>query len=189
LVSFGVFGSTLPCNKKAGKPFLLMVSLIVLFPQGIAAQNSSKQIVGAAHSGLGSEMWHGYGLKTGYLGCSAAVCNVLKKAGVKGVSSAAVTIMRSQLLHGPTQCQEFVIKNGEAGRINDAKLLAACRPGDVLVAFAEGPTKPNLGGNAHCGIMGGGTRIYTNDWNDGIWKLVDIHLMFDQYKHVRLLRV
>ncbi len=134
-------------------------------------------------------MWHGYGLKTGFLGCSAAVCNVLESTGLKRAHSAAVSIMRNQLIKSPPSCKEFIIKNGTDSVIDDAELLKISRPGDILVAFVESPSKPNLGGNAHCGIMGDTNIVYTNDWNDGIWKAVDIHVMFDYYKHVRLLRL
>jgi hypothetical protein len=52
----------------------------------------------------------------------------------------------------------------------------------------EAPTKVYGGPNAHCGIMGEGTQVFTNNWLDGIWTEVEIHEMFDYYPYVRLLR-
>lgn len=137
---------------------------------------------------IGNQMWQGYGLKNGYYGCAAAVCNVLKNAGHGGGDSAAVAIMRKQLLNAKG-VHEFVVKEGGYEAIDDKKLIALARPGDVLVAFLEKPDLPNTGPNAHCGIMGSGTRVFTNDWNDGIWKEGDIHQFFDSYKYVRLIRL
>lgn len=131
-------------------------------------------------------MWFGYGLPNGKLGCAAAVCNVLKKADFTRAHSAAVVIMRSQLMaDGWT---ELVLRNGEGTQIDDTRLQKIARPGDIVVAFTDPPTKPNRGPNAHCGIMGNGKLIYTNDWMDGVWKELDIHLMFDYYPYVRLLQ-
>jgi hypothetical protein len=63
-------------------------------------------------------------------------------------------------------------------------------PGDVVLAFKLPPDKNyNGGADAHCGILADGGDIYTNDWMDGIWKKVNIHLMFDYYPYVRLLRL
>ncbi len=149
----------------------------------------AKNIEDAARRSLGQEMWHGYALKNGYLGCAAAVSNVLKKSKITAAHSAGVVIMRSQLLQGPFKSTEFVIKDGKTNRIDDAVLLKASQPGDILLAFMDPPARPNTGGNAHCGIMGEGSNVYTNDWNDGIWKSVNIHLMFDAYRYVRLLRL
>jgi hypothetical protein len=111
---------------------------------------------------------------------------VLKKGGVSFVHSAGVVIMRSQLLNGPMVCKEFTLKEGSSDPIKDP-LLKVSKPGDILVAFMDPPSKPNTGGNAHCGIMGDGPNIYTNDWNDGIWKLVNVHRMFDSYRYVRII--
>lgn len=137
----------------------------------------------------GKEMWKpGYGLAKGTLGCAAAVSNVLKANGNQSVHSAVVTVMRRQLLAPPNRCREFVIRNGEGGAIDDGVLLKCCHPGDILVAFKAAPNQSNGGANAHCGIMGEGTQVFTNNWLDGIWTEVEIHQMFDYYPYVRLLR-
>ncbi len=149
----------------------------------------SERIVKAARDCIDKEMWHGFGLKNGYLGCAAAVSNVLKTAGVKDVHSAGVVIMRQQLLKGRLKTSEIVLKNGENGAIKQELLLEHARPGDILLAFMDEPSKPNTGGNAHCGIMNSSITVCTNDWNDGIWKSVNVHSMFDHYRHVRLLRL
>lgn len=171
-------------------PATLFITLWCSLPMMGSAPLSSDlnpKIAASAKSSLGKEMWHGYGLKTGFLGCAAAVCNVLEAAGIKRAHSAAVSIMRNQLIK--SSYEEFTIKNGTKVPIDDRELLKFSKPGDILVAFVESPEKPNLGGNAHCGIMGDTNTVYTNDWNDGIWKAVNIHVMFDYYRHVRLIRL
>lgn len=134
-------------------------------------------------------MWKpGYGLTKGTLGCAAAVCNVLKASGNSSVHSAVVTVMRRQLLAPPNSCREFVVRNGEGRAIDDGVLLRCCQPGDILLGFKAPPSALNGGANAHCGIMGQGTQVFTNNWMDGIWTEVEIHQMFDYYPYIRLLR-
>jgi len=155
-----------------------------------AAPDSSQHLYDAARRSLGHELWKpGYGLSVGTLGCAAAVCNVLKKAGVSKISTPVVTVMRRQLLQ--KGCAEFVVRNGprDGKEIDDRVLLKLCRPGDILVATLEPPGRLNGGGNAHCGIMAQGVQIYTNNWTNGIWTEVNVHQMFDYYPHVRLLRL
>lgn len=149
----------------------------------------SKKIFQAAKTSVGKEMWKGYGLPNGTLGCAAALCNVLKKAGVSSVRTPLVTAMRRQLLNSRTICSERIIRNGEGREINDKALLKDCQPGDILLAFEEPPSKLNSGTSAHCGIMGEATQVYTNNWVDGIWTEVEIHQMFDYYPYIRLLRL
>ncbi len=171
------------------------MALAVVFGVSVAPSWSvdektpSERIAATAKQSLGQKMWLGYGLPNGFLGCSAAVSNVLKKSGINCAHSAAVVIMRNQILKGPYSYQEFILKNGTDKIIDDALLLKTAQPGDILLAFMDPPSKPNTGGNAHCGIMGEKANVYTNDWNDGIWKEVNIHQMFDYYRHVRLLRL
>jgi hypothetical protein len=147
------------------------------------------KIAETAKDSLGKEMWKGYGLRNGFLGCAAAVSNVLNKAGIKDAHSAGVVLMRNQLLKSSNKTCEFVLKDGSKDPIDEHLLVQTAEPGDVLLAFMDPPSKPNTGGNAHCGIMSEGPFVYTNDWNDGIWKRVNIHQMFDYYRHVRLLRI
>ena len=152
--------------------------------------SSGQQLFLKAKQCVGREMWRpGYGLANGTLGCAAAVSNVFKANGNQSVHSAVVTVMRRQLLAPPNLCQEFVIRNGEGKSINDAVLLKNSQPGDILLAFMEAPSKINGGPNAHCGVMGVGTQVFTNNWLDGIWTEVEIHQMFDYYPYVRLLRL
>ncbi len=149
---------------------------------------SAQKLAQVARQSLGAEMWHGYGLTKGTLGCSAAICNVLKKAGDSSLHTPVVTVLRRQLITAKG-CKELVVRNGEGKEIEDKVLLKLCKPGDILVAFKESPSKLNGGPNAHCGIMGQGTQIYTNNWMDGIWTEVEIHQKFDYYPYVRLLRL
>lgn len=149
----------------------------------------SKRVYESAKASVGKEMWKGYGLDSGTLGCAAALCNVLKKSGVDNVSSPLVTAVRRQLLSSKLGCSERIVRDGEGQEINDDVLLKECQPGDILLAFNEPPSKLNGGASAHCGIMGQSTHVFTNDWNNGIWTDVDIHQMFDYYPYVRLLRL
>lgn len=135
-------------------------------------------------------MWKsGYGLKSGGLGCAASVSNVLKVAGIKHVSSPVTLVMRRQILKGPLKASEYVIKDGQAGPIDDSVVTRMAKPGDVLVAFTDPLPKGNIGPKAHCGVIGERGTVYTNDWNDGIWKNADIHTYFDSYKYIRVLRM
>jgi hypothetical protein len=163
--------------------------LINLAPSFAAPDDYGKSIATTAKACLGKEMWKpGYGLPNGKLGCAAAVCNVLKKAGVKGVNSAGVVAMRNQLLSLPGS-KEFKIRSAEGSAIDDTKLLKVAQPGDIVLAFHDPPTKANSGPNAHCGIMGAGSQVYTNNWVDGIWTEVEMHQMFDYYPYIRLVRL
>lgn len=182
VVSFGVeFKSIL----------IVILSMLVTLIATVApalSEVEGETIFHAAQSSLGKKMWIGYGLPSGKLGCSAALCNVLKKAGVTSAHSATVTVARRQLL-ASGMATEIVVRNGEGTEIDDAKLKKLAHPGDVLLAFMHPPSKPNGGPDAHCGIMGADANVFTNDWNDGIWKELNIHLMFDYYPYVRLLRI
>ena len=151
--------------------------------------SSSQKIHKVAQKCVDKEMWHGYGLPSGYFGCAAAVCNVLKLAGIDGVSTALVTGMRKQLLQHKSGAMEMTIRNGQGREIDNATMLKYSHPGDILLAFKQPPTKTNGGANAHCGIMGSGTTVYSNYWNNGLWTKCDVHQMFDAYPYVRLVRL
>lgn len=173
---------------------LLLVAFFVAVEPGFGQPTQNKANVNnaiyqAAKTSTGKEMWKGYGLPDGRLGCAAALSNVLKKAGVDKVKSPLVTAMRRQILNNTLGCRERTIRSGEGKEINDKMLLKDCRPGDILLAFIDPPNKINAGTSAHCGIMGVGTHVYTNNWMDGIWTEVEIHQMFDYYPHIRLLRL
>ena len=190
-------------KKATLSPFILLSSLAFLaimptcvaapqLPQsapGLERSSFSQALFLKARQSVGGEMWKpGYGLSKGTLGCAAALCNVLKASGNRSVNSAMVTVARRQLLAAPNHCREVVIRNGEGKVISDAILVKNCQPGDILLAFMEPPTKLNGGPNAHCGIMGEGTKVFTNNWLNGIWTEVDVHQMFDYYPYVRLLQ-
>jgi hypothetical protein len=157
--------------------------------QTVGDANLGARIESEAKASLGREVWKGYGLPNGKLGCAAALCNVLKKAGVPNIRTPVVTTMRRQLLASSLGCSERVIRNGGGTQIDDSVLLKDCKPGDIVLAFNQPPDKVNGGPNAHCGIMGQNTQVYTNNWMDGIWTEVEIHQMFDYFPYIRLLRL
>lgn len=134
-------------------------------------------------------MWKGFGLGDGSLGCAASLSNVLKKAGIKYAYSPVTKFVRQKLLSGPIKTSEFVIKQGGEGPIDDKTVATVARPGDVLVAFMDPLPRGNIGPKAHCGIIGPKGTVFTNDWNDGIWKHADIHTYFDSYRHIRVIRL
>jgi hypothetical protein len=148
---------------------------------------ANEAILKAAQSDVGKKMWAGYGLPNGTLGCAAALSNVLNQAGYKPPHSAAVRFVYKQLrtIHGATE-----FKLAGDGAATTAEVLAKqTKPGDVLLAFNETPDRPNLGPHAHCGIIGPGGQIYTNDWNDGIWKLAEFQRYFYHYKYFYIFRL
>lgn len=154
------------------------------------AESTGEKIASAARDCVGKEMWRtGYGLKSGGLGCAASVSNVLKVAGVKHVGSPVTLYMRRQILKGPPEASEYVIKNGGDDPIDDGAVRKNARPGDVLVAFMDPLPRGNIGPKAHCGIIGPNGSVFTNDWNDGVWKNSDIHTYFDSYRYIRVLRI
>ncbi|MDZ4838275.1 MAG: hypothetical protein SGJ27_31210 [Candidatus Melainabacteria bacterium] len=161
---------------------------------GITSSASSeskhaKDILTAARASVGKEMWKGFGLGNGSLGCAASVSNVLKKAGVSYAYSPVTKSVRQKLLAGPIKTSEFVVKSGGEKPINDDTLSSVAKPGDVLVAFMDPLPGGNIGPKAHCGIIGPDNTVFTNDWNDGIWKHASIHTYFDSYRHIRFIRL
>ena len=167
---------------------IFLAFIVVPFSHAQTQVKTSKKIEIAAKDSLGKEMWGGFGLKSGHLGCAASVSNVLNKAGVKYIHSAATKYMRNQILKGKIKVTEHVLKNGGTKPVSDKALLEIAKPGDVLVAFMDPLPRGNIGPKAHCGIMGAGGKVYTNDWNDGKWKYASIHRYFDSYKYMRVLR-
>ncbi|MBX3149516.1 hypothetical protein KF728_05100 [Candidatus Obscuribacterales bacterium] len=187
----------------AGKQLIFSVSVCSLFSvfgvsSAFAAPNAgvdrlqsahSQEILNAAKASVGKEMWKGFGLPNGGLGCAASLSNVLGKAGVKYARSPVTKVVRQKLLGGPVKTAEYVVKEGGDGPINDRALAKVAKPGDVLVAFMDPLPKGNIGPKAHCGIIGPDGTVFTNDWNDGIWKHADIHTYFDSYRHIRVIRL
>ncbi len=155
---------------------------------GSRQASTAQKILKAADSSVGRKMWFGYGLPSGQLGCAAALSNVLKAAGITRGRSATVVVVRRQLLAGAKGVREIEIKS-KPGDIDDAQLAKLAKPGDILMAYMAPPPSLNGGPNAHCGIIGESGTVYTNDWNDGIWKHSDIHRYFDFYPHIRVIRL
>ncbi len=154
-----------------------------------ADSKHAKDILSAAKQSVGKEMWKGFGLPNGGLGCAASLSNVLKKAGVSYAYSPVTKSVRQKLLSGPIKTSEFVVKSGGEKPIDDSTLASVVRPGDVLVAFMDPLPVGNIGPKAHCGIIGPNGTVFTNDWNDGIWKHASIHTYFDSYRHIRVIRL
>lgn len=167
---------------------IFLALLVVPFSHAQTQTNTSKKIELAAKASLGKKMWGGFGLKSGHLGCAASVSNVLNKAGIKYIHSAATKYMRNQILKGKLKVTEHVLKNGGTKPVSAKTISQVAKPGDVLVAFMDPLPRGNIGPKAHCGIMGENGKVYTNDWNDGKWKYASIHRYFDSYKHMRVLR-
>jgi len=135
----------------------------------------SAAILKAAKSSVGKEMWRGYGLEDGRLGCAASLSSVLKSAGIKYATSLRTRDVRSKLMKGPNRVREYDLKTGGNDSIDDARVKSVAKPGDVLVAFMDPFPRCSVGARAHCGIIGEKGSVYTNDWNNGIWTHGSIH--------------
>jgi len=169
---------------------IILAVLIIGVPRTestVLQESDSNKIFKAANSSLGKQMWNGYGLRDGTLGCAASLSNILNKGGVKVAHSASVAAVRKQML-STGKFRELVLRNGEGDEIDEVKLKSMGKPGDVVLAFMRQPDRDNSGPSAHCGILGAQSNIYTNDWNDGVWKQLNIHIMFDHYPYIRLVR-
>ncbi|MBX9669430.1 MAG: hypothetical protein K2X93_17545 [Candidatus Obscuribacterales bacterium] len=151
--------------------------------------NKSTSILHAAEESVGKQMWKGFGLADGSLGCAASLSNVLALAGVKYARAPLTKVVRHKLVNGPIKASEHVIKAGGDGPIDDATVSKVARPGDVLVAFMDPLPRGSVGPKAHCGIIGPNATVFTNDWNDGIWKHASIHTYFDSYRHISVIRL
>lgn len=154
-----------------------------------AVMPPSAAILDSAKRSVGKEMWRGYGLGDGSLGCAASLSSVLKTAGIKYATSVRTRDLRSKLLNGPKRAAEFDIKNGGSNSIDDARVESVAKPGDILVAFMDPFPRCSVGPRAHCGIIGENGSVYTNDWNNGIWTHGNIHTYFDAYKYIRVIRL
>ncbi len=116
-------------------------------------------------------MWNGYGLRDGTLGCAASLSNILNKGCVKVAHSASVAAVRRQLL-STRKFKEIVLRNGEGSEIDEEKLNQVSQATWCLHSCASRSRQQRP--NAHCGILGEQSNIYTNDWNDGVWKQLNI---------------
>lgn len=177
-------------------PVMAALIAVILAPAVVAAPavNSvgdapAKRTLKAAHDCLGKKMWSGYGLTSGKLGCAAALGNVLKLAGLPYRGSAAVVSLRQQILNGPLEVREIPVKQSAEYGVDPQKLRQVSRPGDLIFGYKENPGKPNLGADAHCGVVADSGRVYANDWNDGIWKCDVADRFFAWYPHVYVMRM
>jgi hypothetical protein len=173
--------------------FATSVTVFDVKAQSVRTQNSSSSksasILNAAKQSVGKQMWKGYGLSDGALGCAASLSSVLKVAGVKYATSVRTKEVRAKLLKGPDHATEYDIRKGATDSIDDARLAAVAQPGDILVAFMDSFPRCSVGPRAHCGIIGANGTVYTNDWNNGIWTHGSIHTYFDSYKYIRVIRL
>lgn len=180
------------------KNFLRLVSMGVAFaiPVSVLAQTNTSspdpdlrsRILRTAESSVGAKMWTGYGLPNGKLGCAAALCNVLKKSGCNYAHSAAVVVIRKQLLNSPLNLQEISIKKSETYGVDRSLLKKIASPGDLIFGYKTTPDKPNSGGDAHCGVVAANGDVYGNDWGDGLWKRVEVDRYFAWYPFVFVIK-
>ncbi|MCC6978876.1 MAG: hypothetical protein IT343_11185 [Candidatus Melainabacteria bacterium] len=81
------------------------------------------------------------------------------------------------------------MKSSKDYGVDIKKLQAASEPGDLIFGYMTTPDKPNLGPDAHCGVIAGKGEVFANDWNDGIWKRVEADRFFAWYPHIYVMRV
>lgn len=146
-------------------------------------------IFATANESVGKKMWYGFGLPSGKLGCAAALSNVLNKSGVAVAHSAAVVILRRQLLKSTFDVRETPVKSSKGYGVDIGRLKAASQPGDLIFGYTSTPDKPNLGPDAHCGVVAEDGEVFANDWNDGIWKRVEADAFFAWYPYIYVMRV
>ena len=161
-----------------------------LYPAALAqVEGGNSKILSAADSAVGKKMWSGFGLSSGKLGCAAALSNVLKNAGYPAAKSAAVVIVRNQLLKSRLRVKETAVKHSKEIGVDLKRLKEVSRPGDLIFGYMALPDKPNLGPDAHCGVVAKNGEVYANDWNDGIWKRVAADTFFAYYPHIYVMRI
>lgn len=153
-------------------------------------RSANQKILLSANESIGKKMWFGFGLPNGKLGCAAALSNVLKKAGYPMVKSAAVVIVRRQLLNNATLgAKETAVKHSKDYGVDLKKLLEVSQPGDLIFGYMTTPDKPNMGPDAHCGVVAENGEVFANDWNDGIWKRAEAERFFGFYPHIYVMRI
>ncbi|MDQ5966063.1 MAG: hypothetical protein QG625_2218 [Cyanobacteriota bacterium erpe_2018_sw_39hr_WHONDRS-SW48-000098_B_bin.30] len=146
-----------------------------------------QSILSTAADCSGKKMWSGFGLNKGTFGCAAALSNVLNKAGLKCKGSAVVVVLRKQVLTHPGT-KEILIKNSIDSGVDKNILLLKSEPGDLIFGYMQPVSQPNLGGNAHCGVVADKGTVMGNDWADGIWKQIDVDQYFSSYKYLYLIK-
>lgn len=148
-----------------------------------------QKILAAAEQSVGKKMWYGFGLSSGKLGCAAALSNVLSKSGINVARSAAVVVVRRQLLKSSLKVKETRIKNSKGYGVDVKKLQSASQPGDLIFGYMSSPERPNIGPDAHCGVVAAQGEVFANDWNDGIWKRVEADKFFAWYPYLYVMQV
>ncbi|MBC7998739.1 MAG: hypothetical protein IAF58_12395 [Leptolyngbya sp.] len=179
------FFSRLMC---LGVAFAIPVSVLSQTNTPSPVPDLRSRILETAEASVGSKMWTGYGLANGKLGCAAALSNVLKKSGCNYAHSAAVVVIRKQLLNSPLNLQEISIKKSEAYGVDQNLLRKIASPGDLIFGYKTTPDKPNTGGDAHCGVVAANSNVYGNDWGDGVWKRVEVDRYFAWYPFVYVIK-
>ncbi len=155
----------------------------------VANSAASQKILLSAKESVGKKMWLGYGLPSGTLGCAASLSNVLKKAGYPMAKSAVVVVVRRQLLSSKLNAKETAIKHSKDSGVDLKKLRDASQPGDLIFGYMTTPDKPNMGPDAHCGVVAENGEVFANDWNDGIWKRAEADRFFGFYPHIYVMRI
>ena len=183
--------------QSAARNLLLLGMLILTLPPADAQSTVDAKtpddpaalVLAVANQSVGRQMWLGYGLPSGKLGCAAALCNVLKQAGFPYAKSAAVATVRSQLLSGPARTKEISIKSSGEYGIDRLKLAQVAKPGDLIMGYMKSPDHSNLGSDAHCGVVAGNGEVYANDWLDGVWKRDVVDRFFAWYHYVYIMKI
>lgn len=169
---------------------VLLVALSATLPSCFAESSApATRVLASAQACVGKKMWFGYGLNSGTLGCAAALSNILNQSGFPSTKSAAVVVLRNKLLSSPIKAKELVIKNTPQYGVDPRVLDTVASPGDLIMGYKQPPTKPNLGGDAHCGVVAGNGEVYANDWNDGIWKRAQVDRFFAWYPYVYVMKL
>lgn len=156
---------------------------------GGANVSANQKILFSANESVGKKMWFGYGLPSGKLGCAAALSNVLKNAGYPQAKSAAVVFVRRQLLNSSLNAKETAVKHSKEQGVDLKKLREVSQPGDLIFGYMTTPDKPNMGPDAHCGVVAENGDVFANDWNDGIWKRAEADRFFGFYPHIYVIRI
>lgn len=154
------------------------------------SKSANQKILSSATESVGKKMWIGFGLPDGRLGCAAALSNVLKKAGYPVAKSAVVVVVRRQLLSSASlNAKETGFKHSKDNGVDLKKLREVSQPGDLIFGYMTTPDKPNMGPDAHCGVVAENGEVFANDWNDGIWKRAEADRFFGFYPHIYVMRI
>jgi len=150
---------------------------------------ANEKILAVAGKSTGKKMWSGFGLSSGQFGCAAALSNILRQSGITVAHSAAVVVVRRQLLNSSLKVKETVVKRSKDQGVDIKKLQEVSEPGDLIFGYMSSPDKPNLGPDAHCGVIAERGEVFANDWNDGIWKRAETDKFFGFYPYIYVIHV